>query len=130
MSYKNPEDQKLYYQKNKNTLRAKQAEYESRIAGTLRGKARNALKSSRVMAKKRSILPCTASIDDLVNKMTGQCHICGNKPGFSKMCMDHCHTTGKFRGWLCIQCNIGIGYFQNDSKLLKCAADYLEKTAP
>ena len=31
------------------------------------------------------------------------CEICGKK---GKICFDHNHETGKFRGWICVKCNI------------------------
>lgn len=44
----------------------------------------------------------------------------------SAWCCDHNHTTNKFRGWLCHDCNRGLG-FLGDS-ITKCikAAEYLK----
>ena len=56
------------------------------------------------------------------------CEICEKLPVYRrKLDLDHCHTTGQFRGWLCLACNPGIGMFQNSPELLRKAADYLEK---
>lgn len=44
-------------------------------------------------------------------------------------CLDHCHKTGKFRGWLCHDCNKAIGFFKDDAELMKSAIDYIEKNA-
>ena len=41
-------------------------------------------------------------------------------------CLDHDHTTGSFRGWLCHRCNRGIGCFSDDVNHLKRAISYLE----
>jgi Recombination endonuclease VII len=41
--------------------------------------------------------------------------------------VDHCHKTGKIRGLLCPECNLGIGKFQDNVKFLKAAAQYLAK---
>ena len=43
----------------------------------------------------------------------------------SKWRLDHCHKTGKFRGWLCQSCNIALGNFEDDPKILKKAISYL-----
>ena len=52
------------------------------------------------------------------------CEICG-RPA---QCMDHCHVTLDFRGWLCRSCNTGLGCF-GDSKQpgLYSAILYLSK---
>ena len=44
-----------------------------------------------------------------------------------KLAFDHCHTTGKFRGWLCGHCNSGLGYAKDDVKILQAMIDYLTK---
>lgn len=39
--------------------------------------------------------------------------------------IDHDHTTGKFRGWLCHRCNIALGGFNDSILLLSNAKIYL-----
>ena len=44
-------------------------------------------------------------------EMPEVCDCCGQKPtGRLKktLCLDHCHETGTFRGWLCDNCNVSI----------------------
>lgn len=45
----------------------------------------------------------------------------------ARLCIDHCHTTGKIRGLLCHDCNTGIGKFEDNIELLQSAIDYLKK---
>ena len=52
------------------------------------------------------------------------CDLC-KRPG--KICFDHCHATGKFRGWLCHKCNITLGYVDDSPELLRKLAKYLTK---
>lgn len=54
------------------------------------------------------------------------CDICGNPPR-ARCCLhlDHDHATNKFRGWLCVSCNSGLGNFRDSSKRLRLALAYL-----
>jgi hypothetical protein len=59
------------------------------------------------------------------------CDICGNESDhrYDKLCVDHCHTTGKVRGLLCFSCNVMLGQAKDDVIRLAKAIDYLEKSA-
>lgn len=62
-----------------------------------------------------------------------RCKICGrvfdelNRAGSSagNCVVDHCHVTGKVRGLLCSHCNLGLGHFFDNPKLLTSAITYL-----
>lgn len=41
--------------------------------------------------------------------------------------LDHDHSTEKFRGWICANCNVGLGRFNDDVTNLKNAIKYLKK---
>jgi len=57
---------------------------------------------------------------------TTNCMICGIiKKETKLLCIDHCHTTGKIRGVLCDDCNIALGKFKDDPKILMKAINYL-----
>lgn len=59
---------------------------------------------------------------------TGKCEICGRYT--TKRQVDHCHRTGKIRGMLCRECNLGLGHFLDRPSVLRRAADYLESHSP
>lgn len=54
------------------------------------------------------------------------CAICGVRPEReASLHVDHCHETGRIRGIVCLNCNQGIGKFNDDPELLERAAAYL-----
>ena len=53
------------------------------------------------------------------------CDCCGKVP--KKWQMDHCHETGKFRGWICLPCNRGLGMLGDNLKGVQKALTYLKK---
>lgn len=58
----------------------------------------------------------------------GRCAICGKlfiEP--SDAYVDHNHKTDGVRGLLCLKCNFGLGFFNDDSKLLIEAIRYIKE---
>lgn len=64
--------------------------------------------------------------DAMLAAQHGVCAICGLPPRKKQLGVDHCHETGLVRALLCSSCNVGIGNLQDDPRLLRAAADYLE----
>lgn len=62
---------------------------------------------------------------------TTYCEICGveEEQLTRKLSYDHYHKTGNFRGWLCANCNRGIGLLNDDPELLEKAVRYLKEHA-
>lgn len=56
--------------------------------------------------------------EGMAAKQGGKCAVCGEPPSDNntrahwngKLCIDHCHDTGKVRGLLCNDCNLAVGY--------------------
>jgi hypothetical protein len=65
--------------------------------------------------------------EDMLFKQNGVCAICLKecKTG-QRLAVDHCHTTGKVRGLLCMECNRGLGAFKDNVVVLTTAIKYLE----
>lgn len=56
------------------------------------------------------------------------CELCNQPCQQNKvLCIDHCHTTGQFRGWLCSKCNRGVGLLGDDLASIQRAAAYLQR---
>ena len=70
--------------------------------------------------------------NDMLNNQNGVCAICkGTQTPSGRnidayLAVDHCHKTGKFRGILCRNCNVGIGNLQESKEILLSALKYLE----
>ena len=50
----------------------------------------------------------------------------GKFPDRTVWCLDHNHATGKFRGWICNDCNRIAGISKDNVGLLRIIADYIE----
>jgi Recombination endonuclease VII len=72
--------------------------------------------------------------DWAVTKQDHVCGICGEPEASTHspsgkvkaLAVDHDHATHIVRGFLCTNCNPGLGYFKDNPALLRKAADYLE----
>lgn len=54
------------------------------------------------------------------------CECCGRLPE-KTLHLDHDHRTGKFRGWICQQCNHALGLLGDDLASIEKAAEYLKR---
>lgn len=69
-----------------------------------------------------------AGVPSPTRKEPAVCECCGSPPGGKgKLNIDHNHTTGAFRGWLCDRCNLGIGLLRDRLSGVLMAANYLRK---
>lgn len=78
-------------------------------------RARNQAYAERLKVKR---------IEEAGREPPAHCEVCGRKA--HRICFDHCHTTGKFRGWLCDKCNVSLGNVNDDPEILRMLANYLE----
>jgi hypothetical protein len=63
----------------------------------------------------------------LRNEQLNVCAICESGFGDQAPSVDHDHDTQEVRGLLCKQCNYAMGQFGDNARLLRRAADYLER---
>lgn len=55
-------------------------------------------------------------------KQNFSCKLCGKR---EYLVIDHCHKEGDVRGLLCNKCNLGLGFFRDEIKVLLNACFYL-----
>ena len=79
-------------------------------------------------AAKYGIDPIT--FENKLKEQANKCSLCGfifsNASRETTPHIDHCHATGKVRGLLCRDCNIGLGMFKDNPEILIKAAEYLQ----
>lgn len=71
----------------------------------------------------------------LLDAQGGACAICKRTEPIGRVAtvgpmwlhVDHNHKTGRVRGLLCMECNTGLGKFQDDVTLLQAAIRYLQR---
>lgn len=55
------------------------------------------------------------------------CPICGDLVKGSYARLDHSHETGDVRGWICDNCNTGLGKLKESVAVLRRAINWIEK---
>lgn len=82
---------------------------------------------SRCSAKKGGHSPCTTPAEIIAKTFTDTCQMCGAKEiEVGRLKLDHDHKTGKFRGWLCDNCNKSLGHYE---KIKDLAERYLNESS-
>ncbi|UZZ63886.1 recombination endonuclease VII [Pseudomonas phage PSV6] len=88
--------------------------------------------SARKSALKKSYGITWDQYIGMFEAQNGECAICTHpvhpmhENRYLVGCVDHCHTTGKVRGILCFDCNVGLGKFFDKTASLRAAIAYLE----
>jgi len=80
--------------------------------------------------------PCFKFYSDSLNRLHREnakpnnlvfCDCCNTKPKGGRFMLDHCHVTNQFRGWICRNCNTGIGNLGDNVEGLENAISYLKR---
>ena len=66
---------------------------------------------------------------NMFSEQQGLCAICGEEGDgrWKKLCVDHCHDTGKVRKLLCRNCNMVLGQVGDNVQLLEKMVTYLKQ---
>jgi hypothetical protein len=100
--------------------RARNREYSRAWGARNREKQRESVRTSRMRTLLAKFNPS--------RPMPEHCELCGcaqTDRRKKELCLDHAHGTTLFRGWLCSNCNAGIGLLKDNPVLLERAADYV-----
>jgi len=78
------------------------------------------------LKRKYNITP--EEYEAMLERQGGVCDICHQvcRSG-RRLAVDHCHSSGKVRGLLCIKCNTTVGWLEGDPELLMPAIEYLKR---
>lgn len=134
MPYKDPNSEaaRASQKRRDETYRKSHPEYSKKYAAH---KSQWAKTEHARRLNKSASLKCRFGItleqrDKMIEEQAGLCLICKQPltlEGWGGPAVDHCHDTGVVRGILHRSCNAAIGLLRDDSKLLRFAAEYLEK---
>jgi hypothetical protein len=85
------------------------------------GRARRTANQRRHMAKKLGFAECTIYPPPPTDS---KCAICHRE---APLALDHDHETGRFRGYICRDCNMGLGKLGDDLESIRRVLRYLER---
>lgn len=118
-----------YYQANREKIREYQRAYTKANPERVKGwrkKNKELHGPPSHVARAKELKITTQEYERLISR---PCDICGDEPR-SKHGVDHNHETGEIRGTLCVNCNVGIGHFEEDTVRMRDAIRYLNRKAP
>ena len=119
---------KAYREENKEDISAHNKDYykKNKEARLTYQKAYREENKDAILFRRRGIT--LAEKNKMKDEQGNKCKICYRD--FSSDVepnVDHCHTSGKVRGLLCQQCNVGLGNFKDNPLELVKAAEYLKE---
>ena len=124
LSPKQREHSKEYHAKYYLVNRSKILARVKANASTPRGSIIAAMASARYF----SIRDGSAEPQHPTRPLSESCEACGGPPSKGqRLHMDHDHTTGRFRGWLCGSCNRALGFLGDDPQRLHMLIQYLDR---
>jgi len=141
MPYKDPQKAKEYAKQYAQNHREKMKEYlyiwiknnpeKSKEIYRKYSKSEKGKIKNRKWAKKKRLLSYGITegiLEQIKKEQNNKCAICGKIINeFTKdFAVDHDHKTGKVRGLLCMNCNIGLGAFRDNKIIMRKAIKYLD----
>ena len=138
MVWASKEKRKKYCDKNRDRLNRQQKEWraknidkekEYRKRWYLRSRSPEQLEKEKWAQIKYRYDLEKEDYERILEDQDNKCKVCGKEfdsnSRSTRLHIDHCHGSDEVRGFLCNNCNIGLGYFCDDPKILQSAAEYL-----
>lgn len=101
---------KLYYQINKDSIRAQKMDYYYANQEQMKERNKKWRDKNRPLIKEYQLRRLYELTPEQAGELYSQgCRFCGSK---ENLCIDHCHETGKVRGCLCQKHNFMLGYYE------------------
>ena len=118
-----------YYLKNKDKVKVVKKEYylknKEHILANKKIWVLNNKDRIREYQLKRDYNLTLDQYNKMLSDQNGCCKICDTK--MTKPHVDHCHTTGKVRALLCINCNSSLGQLKEDTKIMQKLIEYVKE---
>jgi len=118
-----------YREKNLEKVRKSAREWNQRNAEKVRKYSLHWYHGNPQKAKDASLRKNHGISLEEYNRMfvsqSGNCAICQKRMKIG--CVDHCHVSGRIRGLLCHSCNFALGLLKDSPKIIRSAAEYLER---
>ena len=115
----------------KNAKKSYHKHREKRLKASKEWHENNRFKASlldaKCVARRKGHAACIVTEEEIEGAFDGSCKVCG-APEIElgkKLCMDHNHDTGEFRGWLCSRCNKILGLAKDNEDVLFALTEYL-----
>lgn len=112
----------VYYAENKEDILEKNREHHKKNRNHI-------ITKSFARAVKRKYGLTYKQYQDRKVSQDYKCYICKKEESQLRvrLNLDHCHTTGKLRKFLCNKCNTGLGSFEDSTELLAKVIKYLQE---
>ena len=117
---------KKWNSENKKYISTKATKYakDRRDSGDVDFIVSSKLWIGKTHAKKGGYQPCLTDKEEIIKVYTKTCMICETES--NEISLDHCHKTGKFRGFICSKCNLICGRCNDCPEHLKKVISYLD----
>jgi hypothetical protein len=102
--------QRKYYEENREVLIEKNKEYAQKNKDKI-----------RVYQRAYNGVP------EATRSCPSHCECCGRLPGRRGLVRDHDYETNAFRGWICDDCNLGLGKIGDTLEAARNLVKYLER---
>lgn len=124
------EKDKNYRQKEENKIKAKEYStvYREKNKDKIKEHKLKSKESQKIKRLKKVYNLSVEEYDSLIEQQGNKCKVCEVSFEENWINIDHCHSTGKIRGLLCVCCNLALGGAKDDINILNKLINYLEES--